>query len=153
MLPQKIVKKSPLDMDVKKIRDHFPDKDLVPGRVIDFIQIERILKLSRGDNRFNEVTNRWRHLAEIESNLHIGRRFASEFFVMSESEKLSKAMGKFRSGQNALNRSITIANRIDYRSLTADEKTRLDHTRERSSKMIALSNTAPEDNLPKLESK
>ena len=86
----------PTDLDIRRIRDQFPDDALNCEQKISHEEIEQIIECSRDSYRYKTVTARWRKLVENSTNKIIGADRGTGFIVLSEPGKLDLSGDKLR---------------------------------------------------------
>ena len=129
----------PTDVDVKKIREEYPESEMKPGQIIPYGEIEKLLNEKKWSNRFKGVTNRWRKLVEHETGMVVGTEAGQGFKILQEAEKVDLSGTKLRSAARLAKRSYQVASRVIANKLTEEERLRLDFYTTKSSKVIAAS--------------
>ena len=140
----------PTGPDIEAIRREYPDAALMPGDLIPYADIERLINCRQGSSRFVTVTNQWRRIIERDSNLVIECERNTGFKVLAESGKLSFARNKMRAGMRAVRRSVTVAARIDRAQLTGDEQGKLDALERRQTAIAEVAQLKTNPQLPSL---
>ena len=144
----------PTDVDVKALREAYPEHRMEPEMVIPYAEAERLLKLSKGSNRFRGVTGRWRKLVEAETGMVIGVERGEGFKVLNEPEKIDLSGSKLRSAARAAHRSYEVGSLVDVAQLTHEDRRRLNFYTLKSAKLIAAAQVRSGKNLlPDLEVK
>jgi len=137
----------PTEPDVKKIKEAYPDSELVTGKLIPYQDIAELIKQPFGTSRFRTVTNAWRKDVEKLTNKIIGVEPNIGFKVLSEPEKVVYGGQKLKMAGRAARRSYVIAARTDVLQLTDTERARLNHQTTICGKIIA---SAQLKNVPQL---
>jgi hypothetical protein len=142
----------PTDMDVKKIREAFPDDELQEGQVIPYATISDIIGNAKDANRFRSVTNRWRKLVEKDSQKFIGTEPGVGFKVLKDGEKLELSGSKLRSAVKSVRRSYVVAGHVDTKRLDEEERGRYDMLCSRHAKLLAAAQVRgqKEEDLPSI---
>jgi hypothetical protein len=140
----------PTDLDVKKIREVYPEHQMRIGQVIPYSQIVAIIGANYGTSRFFSVTNAWRKKVESETSIILSAQEGTHFRVLSETEKVDLSASKLVSAAKHARRSFVIANRIDVKQISQEDKQRLDHQVNVSSKIIASSKLRKAPELPQI---
>jgi hypothetical protein len=141
----------PAQPDVDKLRRAFPDSRLLPGYIIPYAEIEKIINVPASDSRFRSVTNKWRREIERETNKIIGVNPGSNFVVLSESEKVDLSGRKLNSAARAAKRSYVIIARTDLQQLTDEERARVQHQTDFGAKILASAQIRSRLELPILK--
>lgn len=116
----------PTDIDVRALRDAFPDSGLKVGQIIPYEEVEKAIKVRKESHRFKTVTNRWRHLVEKDSGLVIGAEAGKGFCVLDNSGKLGLSCQKVRTSVRAARRAIHVAGYVERKELNEEERARYD---------------------------
>jgi hypothetical protein len=142
----------PTDIDIKKLRDAFPESRMKAGDKFTYGEIEALLMIQRSDNRFKTVTNRWRNIIERSTGIRIaamGNNSGDGFFkVLSEPEKLQAVESKRKSVVKQTRKNLLRTAWIDRGALNDDEKKRLDHEALNSKNIIANQQLRRQIELP-----
>ena len=124
----------PTNIELAKLREAYPEKDMKVGDVILYAEIEKIIGVKRGEARYRSITNRWRRVVESETNLVIrpGRfidaQYANCFVVLSENQKVEYQREELRRSGRAARRSYVIGSRVDRKGLDDNYLAILDHS-------------------------
>ena len=78
----------PTDIDVRALREAFPESGLKVGQLIPYAAVEAIVKTPKDSCRFKTITGRWRRLVERDSEIILGAEKGQGFRVLDNSEKL-----------------------------------------------------------------
>lgn len=141
----------PTDIDVRAIREHWPDESLKVGEVIKHDDMEAILKCGRKSCRYKTVTARWRKLVENSTNKIIGAKRGEGFVVLSEREKVGLSGDKLRSAGRLARRSYIVAGRIDVKELSDDQRKELDFVNRKTAAVLTAAKLRPTADLPSLD--
>ena len=140
----------PTDIDVRALREAYPDSGLTVGKTIAYSEVERIVKVGKGSCRFKTVTGRWRRLVEKDSAVLIGVEAGKGFVVLDNKQTLELSCQKLRSGVRATRRSFHVAGYVERKELTADEQRRYDMVAGRAAAIMAAAQLRGKAELPKL---
>lgn len=144
----------PTDVDVKTLRDTYPESQMEAGQVIPYREVERLLNERKDSHRWKGVTNRWRKIVENETGIVVGVERGEGFKVLEEPEKVDLSGSKLRSAARAARRSYEVGNRVNARLLSEEDRHRLDFYTTKSSKVIAASQIKSRKKLlPDLEAR
>lgn len=125
------------DMDIRTLRERWPDTALTVGLVIPYADLEQVLKLKRQSARFRTVLSRWRRLIESETGtVVLGSERKVGLRVMDNTQKLDASHAKMRSAVRSARRSHQLVNRVDPGSLTAEERGRALALQQRSAAIL-----------------
>jgi len=150
MKPQTFLGGLPTDIDVRTIRDAFPEEELA-GEIADKQVIADLIKCDVRSFRFRTVTHRWRSIVERETGKIIGLR-NGVFHVLEDDQKVDLACGKQRSAMRSVRRSVRVIGLTDRRALTDEDQTRVDHAaRVAASLMQAASLKTIDSKLTEIE--
>jgi hypothetical protein len=142
----------PTDIDIRKIRDRYPEMELKTGSIIPYGDIAKLIGVEVSSHRFKTVTNRWRKLVERETgHIMIGVEPGKGFKVMSESEKASEARSKQRGAIKAARRGLVISARVDVKQLSENERKLFDHSIVMQSKIVSIGQVRRQIALPSVE--
>ena len=130
----------PTDIDVKRLRESWPENDMKPGDKFSYTAIETVLNESRQSNRFRTITNRWRRVVEHATGTIIGPDNGEGLKVLSETEKLELSRSKLRTSARMGRRSLTVLARTDRRALSEADQAAYDHQQKVSANTIAAAN-------------
>jgi hypothetical protein len=144
----------PTDVDIKTLREAYPESEMEAGVVIPYSEVEQLLQEKKWSNRFKGVTNRWRKMVEGETGKVVGTQPGVGFKVLEETEKVDLSGSKLRTAARMAKRSYTVASRVLAGKLSEEDRNRLDFYTTKSSKVIAASQIRSRKNLlPDLEAK
>jgi hypothetical protein len=115
----------PTDVDVRRIRDKYPD-DSLAGEIASKEDIAELIGCDVLSHRFRTVTARWRRLVEAETSKIIGLG-EGIFHVLSDVEKVDLACGKQRHAFRAVKRSVKVSSLVDRAELDDVDRKRIDH--------------------------
>lgn len=127
----------PTEIDIRKLREAYPDGSLTVGRIINYTEVEALLRMKRTDNRWRTVTHRWRRLVEKESGVIVGTVDGEAFKVLDDHETLDTACGKLRTSVRCARRSLVLNTYVDRKKLTAEEGKRHDFLSARGAAIMA----------------
>jgi hypothetical protein len=116
----------PTDVDIRALRDAFPDSGLAVGKLIGYEEVERVVRCKRASARFKTVTSRWRRLVEKDTGMIIGVEPTRGFVVLDDHEKLELSCQKVRSGVKFTRRGIRVAGHVERKGLSDEERRRYD---------------------------
>lgn len=130
---------TPTDLEVKRIRDQWPDSQLKEGQVITYDEMAAVIGSPKNSNRFRTVTARWKKMVEHDSQMEIliGVQYGVGFTVLNDSQKLGVSVAKIKTAVKAVRRSFLVAGHVDAKKLTDDEKQRLYALQGRQAKLLA----------------
>ncbi len=128
----------PTEPDVRRIRERFPDDQLVVGQVIPYSEVATIIQAPYRSARFVCVTQRWRILVEKDRGLVIGVEKSEGFKVLDDHQKLDLSGDKLRTAVKQARRSFTLVGMVDRRNLSDEERSRMEHYNNRSAAMISV---------------
>jgi hypothetical protein len=117
----------PTDIEIRRLRDAYPDESLVAGETIPYADIANIIAAPYRSHRFCAVTDRWRRIIEHETGKIIGTVPGEAFKILHENEKVDLANDKLRYSQRATRRSLVVASMVNVKSLTEQERKEYDH--------------------------
>lgn len=140
----------PTDVDVKKLRDRFPDASLKPGFLISYTTLEETLGVPRHVSRFGNILRRWRTLVEAESGIIIGCRASVGLVVCDEPQKAQLSSDKYRIGMNSVKRGFVVASHVDVRQLSEDARKAFTHNTNVMANVIAIAQVKKTLELPVL---
>ncbi|MGD9818458.1 MAG: hypothetical protein AB7V04_07130 [Desulfomonilaceae bacterium] len=140
----------PTDMDIKRLRERWPDAEMKPGDKILYDAVAGVIGAKYRSSRFTSVTNQWRKVVERESNIILGTEPATAFVVLNESEKLDMSGQKLRMAGRAARRSWVVGSRIDRKQLSCEEARRLDHNVSVTAKIISSTQIRKPQIIPEM---
>lgn len=119
----------PTGPDVKRIREHYPDSELIEGATeITHQEIAEILGESMDSNRFRTVASAWRSAVRREAGKDIDSENKT-FKVLDDSGRLGLVERYTRKGARQERKAWDVLGRIDRNKLTADEDRRAEENR------------------------
>ena len=140
----------PTGVDVKRLRDRYPDSTLTPGISITYAEVCAIIGVhSENDGRFKSVTNAWRKKLMSESGI-ILKAQEQKFTVCGEPEKAQLSVDKTKMAARAVRRSTIIGKLVDRKALSEDQLKRFDFSQRFNSAVTALQTVKPQAELPTL---
>lgn len=140
----------PTEMDVKVLRDTFPQASLTVGLVIPYERVEKLIKERKGSFRFNTVTNRWRKEVERNFGVILGVQAGVGFEVKSDSQKVGLASQKNRSATRCARRALKVSALVAVAKLNDDEKNTHLFNVQRAGAFMATAQLRGGNNLPSL---
>jgi hypothetical protein len=142
----------PTDIEVKALREAYPNDYLKPGMLIDYGDIEKIIGCTRDSNRWRTITDRWRNVVERETGIIIAPDplKSGAWKVLLEGEKVSLSSGKLRTAGRMARRSYVVASRVDVKQLTDQERTEYDHSVRRSVALLEAARLKAKAVLPEI---
>ena len=112
----------PTGPDVEAIVKAIPVKELIPGKTINYADIEKIIGFNKDQSRFQTVTNCWRKKLWRENNILLESIPNIGYAVQDNSARTSTAARGIVSASRKLNRSGNIARRTSEEGLTEEQK-------------------------------
>jgi hypothetical protein len=138
----------PTDLDVKRLRERYPDSKLTPGMSITYAEACAIIGVhSEKDGRFKSVTNAWRKKLMSESGI-ILKAQEQKFTVCGESEKAQLSVDKTKAAARAVRRSTIIGKLVDRKALSEDQLKRFDFSQRFNASVTALQTIKHQAELP-----
>lgn len=138
----------PTDLDVKRLRERYPDSKLTPGTSITYAEVCAIIGVnSEKDGRFKSVTNAWRKKLMSESGI-ILKAQEQKFTVCGESEKAQLSVDKTKMAARAVRRSTIIGKLVDRKALSEDQLKRFDFSQRFNASVTALQTIKHQAELP-----
>jgi len=126
----------PTAIDVRTIRERWPDAELAEG--VDIAGDEDIAELIHESGyRLHTVISAWRRAVERESGKIIGKR-DGQYYVLPPAEHVELVAAKQRSGVRAVRRSVRVSVLTDRKRLTTAEVARLDHADMMASRLLEV---------------
>jgi len=138
----------PTSIEINRLREVYKKEDLVPGVVIPYEDVEDIIGCLKNTYRYKTITQRWRHLIEMEYGVLIGVERCIGFKILHDNEKVDASSAKFRSAINATYRSLKIASIVNVRELTEEKRTQFDHNNKKATSMLQSQRLKPKFDLP-----
>ena len=131
----------PTEIEVKQLREAYPDESLITGKVIPYSEIEEIINVSRSENRWRTITGRWRRIIEKEMGIILAPdpEGTLSFKVYLDGEKVVLSRKKIHTAGRYARRSYMVASKVNTKELTSQEKVQYDHYIQQS---VAILNTA-----------
>lgn len=139
----------PTGIDVKRLRERYPDNQLLPGVTIQYSDIYPIIGVKEDNGRFRSVTNAWRKAIMSESGI-ILRAQDKKFVVCDNVEKAQLAVDKSKMAARATRRSAIIGKLVDRKTLTEDQLRRFDFSQRFNASVMALQSVRSQAELPTL---
>ena len=139
----------PTGIDVKRLRERYPDNQLLPGVTIQYSDIYPIIGVKEDNGRFRSVTNAWRKAIMSESGIVL-RAQDKKFVVCDNVEKAQLAVDKSKMAARATRRSAIIGKLVDRKSLTEDQLRRFDFSQRFNASVMALQSVRSQVELPTL---
>jgi hypothetical protein len=142
----------PTNIEVRALREAYPDDSLTQGRLIPYPEIEALIKCPRDSNRWRSVTDRWRKTIEREVGVIIAPdpMKSPAWKILLENEKVVASGAKLKTAGRMARRSYVLASRVDVKQLTEQEKAEYDHFVMRSTAVIMASRLRPKVALPEV---
>ena len=140
----------PTDIEVRKLNEKFPAKDLREGDVITHDDIEDVTGLNRRINRYRTVTRRWRKLLERDHGIITGCK-PEGFKVMDDGEKVKLSSSKLRTSARMARRSYVVASKIDPSKLKYEEREEYDFNVRRSCAVLQAAKLKSKVSLPEID--
>jgi len=141
----------PTAIDVRKLRDAYPDEVLVVGFSIKHEDVASLIGAHPKSERFSTVTTMWRRQVETDTGLVLWAPRNKTYCVANPKEVLTLTKCKTASAVRAVVRSKDLSHLVDRSGLTADEKKQLNHTQMFNGKFLAVAQLRGKSNLPTLE--
>lgn len=139
----------PTGIDVKRLRERYPDNQLLPGVAIQYADIYPIIGVKEDNGRFRSVTNAWRKAIMSESGI-ILRAQDKKFVVCDNVEKAQLAVDKSKMAARATRRSAIIGKLVDRKALSEDQLKRFDFSQRFNASVMALQSVRSQAELPTL---
>lgn len=140
----------PTDIDVRKLREHYPDSALTPGTTIPYSDIFTLLGLGFDKaNRFHSVTDAWRKKLMSESGI-ILKAQDKKYIVCDNAEKAQLSVDKTKMAARATRRSTIIGKLVDRHALSEDQLKRFDTAQRYNASVMALQTIKHQPELPTL---
>jgi hypothetical protein len=118
----------PTDIEIRRLREYFPEKDLHYGTEITYKSISELIGCHEKTHRWSAITNRWRKVVERETNIIIGiGQPGISFKVLKEHEKVTLSNCKLKNAARSIRRSYVISSRVDTKQLTEQQLREYDH--------------------------
>ena len=137
----------PTDLDVKRLRERYPDNQLLPGVTIQYADIYPIIGVKEDNGRFKSVTYAWRKKLLSESGI-ILKAQDKKFMVCDNVEKAQLAVDKTKMAARAVRRSSIIGKLVDRKALSEDQLKRLDFSQRFNASVTALQTIKHQAELP-----
>ena len=136
--------------DVRKIRDRYPDSQLVEGKTeIPKEEIASLLYVDEYSARFRTVTNAWRKQVQKDSSKIIALR-DGKFIVLDDSGKLGVVKSDLSQAGKKIRRARERGSLIVRQNLSPDELAQYDRTNYRMSKIMEADRLAAKAEVPAL---
>lgn len=144
----------PTGPDVEKIRESYPDYQLQPGQIVPYGEIENIIMEKRGASRFKTVTVAWRNDVQLKTGHVIDPDVsAGGFRVLTEEEKLEKAMKHRGKAKKQIIKGAKVLNITDRNALPDVKRVAFDHEMKNVGIATAALQIRARVKLPTLEEK
>ena len=137
----------PTDLDVKRLRERYPDNQLLPGVTIQYADIYPIIGVKEDNGRFKSVTYAWRKKLLSESGI-ILKAQDKKFMVCDNVEKAQLAVDKTKMAARAVRRSSIIGKLVDRKALSEDQLKRFDFSQRFNASVTALQTIKHQAELP-----
>lgn len=139
----------PTAIDVKKIRDAYPDINLKPGDEIPYRKICELIGItSHKESRFKSVTYAWRMHVQKESGLLFKAEGGEKFIVMSNAQKAQHSVNQTRYAGNYIRKSIITGKLVDTKQLSENELRAFEFAQRNNASFIALQSLKQQPALP-----
>ena len=129
----------PTDIDIRKIRERFPDSSLTVGRIIKYSDVEDVIDVIKNSFRFRTVTWRWRRIVESESAIIIGTERGEGFKILNNNETFEYSNDKLRSAVRSAARSYHLYGYVERKELSKSEQKLFDFNHSKAAALIAVS--------------
>jgi len=139
----------PTDIEVRAIRERWPEHTLEAGQVLAYDDIADVAGITRGSGRWASVTARWRRTCEAHGVL-IGTERGEGFKVLGARDRLELSEHKFGCAVRATRRSLRVAGSVATSELTQEERARLDFTQRRAAAVLGTAQIRAAADLPRL---
>lgn len=140
----------PTELDIKTLRNRYPDNGMNAGDFIGYEELEGLLGLTRDTYRFKTVVSRWRKIVEAASGRILGAVPGEGLKVLKEGEKVDLSRAKLRSSSRLARRSLVVLARTDRKALTAQELAFYDHQQETGAKILAAAQIKRKIEMPQM---
>ncbi|MBX3703979.1 MAG: hypothetical protein KF822_09415 [Steroidobacteraceae bacterium] len=94
----------PADIDVRKLEERFGDPQ--EGQEFGHDEVEAVLGLERGSNRYRTVTDAWRRRLLNQRNIEVGAVPGVGFRCLTPAERVDGSLKGFRTGTRQQLRSV-----------------------------------------------
>lgn len=138
----------PTALEVKKLKETYPENRMKHGDIIDYDDVSEIINARPKTSRFKVITWRWRSLIEKDTGIRIGAFEGTHFKVLNESEKLEFIQNKKRSVTRQMRKNLIRTSYVDRSKLTQKEKDALDHEAMNAKNMLASQQLRTYTELP-----
>ena len=138
----------PTALEIKKLRDAYPENMMKHGDIISYDDVSLIIGARPKTSRFKVITWRWRSLIEKDTGIRIGAFDGTYFKVLNESEKLEFIQNKKRSVTRQMRKNLIRTSYVDRSKLTQKEKEALDHEAMNAKNMLASQQLRTYKELP-----
>ena len=139
----------PTDLDIKRLREAFPDNNMRPGNEIKYEHIGSLLNININSSRFYTVCCQWRKKLEQESNIIlIPVNGQQKFRVADDADKADISVSKSKTAGRYATRSIQIGSRVNRKNLTDDQLKRFDSNQKFAAAVIGYQTIKPQAELP-----
>lgn len=143
----------PTDPEIRTLREAYPEKDMQPGTVIPYADVEALIGVERGENRWLSITTRWRKMVERETGrVVLGVEPGVGFRVLDAVQKIDLGFSKMAAAVRNSRRAYVLTSRVEVAGLPSEEKDRLLTLQKRSGALIATAQIKSTAELPTLGS-
>lgn len=122
--------------------------DLMEGREIMHAEVEAILQIKRGSNRYRAVTEAWRRRELRESNIEIGALVSIGFRVLNANERVTTNINSFQSGSRKQGRSLRRLGAVRDSELDEIHRAHRDHAIRIGGAMLAQASALQKELSP-----
>lgn len=140
----------PLDPDVRKIREAYPDSSLHEGQIITYAKISELIREPKESNRFKSVVSKWLSDVFEESGITLKAVPNTGYKVLDDCEKVDFSHNKLKSAVRSATKSFKVAHTVDTNKLTDEKKKLYDFDINKSAKIVALNQIKSRAQLPSL---
>lgn len=140
----------PTDIDVRKLRDAFPDTTLTAGFVVTYDAICKLLDIPSSEaSRFISVTKAWRKRLARESGIYFKAQ-DGKFTVLDDAGKADLSIQKTTSAVRRVRDSVIVAKSVNRNMMTEDQLKRFDTAQRYNSSVLAIQTIKQKIELPTL---
>lgn len=138
----------PTDVDVRKIREAFPDTALTPGTTIPYATICKLIHVAdHKQGRYASVTQAWRKAIFRESGILLKAQNGM-YTVCDNADKAQLSIDKTKSAARFTRKSIVIGKLVDRNALSEDQLKRFDCAQRYNNSVLALQAVKPKELPP-----
>lgn len=138
----------PTDIEIRRLREKYPETDLAEGQIITHEEIESIIQERRDSYRYKTVTLRWRKLVEHLSGKILGPVLGVGLKVLNDGEKVTLSSSKLKSAGRLSRRSYNVLSLVDTKALNKQELVEYDHSLKNSASIMMISKLKSKTILP-----